>query len=395
MEEVKNVNLKTQLKEPFTINLSKSREYLHVFKLTDIASEVKYIPLETNDLSLIGNRYSYPKFTKDYLYIDNGGIIMQFDMTGKFVRSINRKGQGPGECSARDFDIDEKNQLIHIFDNWNLGIYSFDFEGKHVKTLRNPFSDMSKADNSPVHMGCDKNGNFVFTFGNNSGKMEYKYIVTNREGETLYKCPNYIKYSINEPKGRTRQFSMPFFDFYTFNDCYYYDYAYNDTVFRINDDFSCTPYYIRNLPNKKTLEDILKRDAGIIQNSELAGKNGYDFCREDNKYIYIYHYQYPVDNNYKSFLSRFDKDSGELLENINVNVANNWDGGMDIELSPAFQQENTLCMMFQPFEMQEKLTEEHFRNAEIAFSEESEALRTMVNGLKEDDNPVLMVIKLK
>ncbi|MDR2384379.1 MAG: hypothetical protein LBD80_01765 [Tannerella sp.] len=45
--------------------------------------------------------------------------------------------------------------------------------------------------------------------------------------------------------------------------------------------------------------------------------------------------------------------------------------------------------------MQKKLTDSHFAKATAKFPEKKKALQTLVKSLLEDDNPVLMVIKLK
>jgi hypothetical protein len=125
--------------EVIEIQLSGSHDYKHEFKLSEIAEDVSYIPLETNKDCLIGNRFSFPKFTKEFIFIETGGIVFQFDKQGKFIRRINKSGQGPNECYTRDFAVCEKKELIYIFDNWNLSVYIFDFSGKHIKTIKKSF----------------------------------------------------------------------------------------------------------------------------------------------------------------------------------------------------------------------------------------------------------------
>jgi hypothetical protein len=48
-----------------------------------------------------------------------------------------------------------------------------------------------------------------------------------------------------------------------------------------------------------------------------------------------------------------------------------------------------------PFDMQEKLTGAHFAKAVAKYPEKKKALQTLVKGLIDDDNPVLMIVKLK
>ena len=106
-----------QSKGPIHIYLSESTEYKNTlpFTLADIAAEISYIPLETKPECLIGTE-SLPRFSKDYIFIVSRGILLQFDQQGKFIRKINKRGKGPGECSVWNYGIDEKNRLIYIFD---------------------------------------------------------------------------------------------------------------------------------------------------------------------------------------------------------------------------------------------------------------------------------------
>ena len=66
-------------------------------KISELIKDVKYIPLETSDNSLISH-ISAVDIYKDRIYIvDN---IMQnkvyiFDIDGKFIKAIGQKGGGP------------------------------------------------------------------------------------------------------------------------------------------------------------------------------------------------------------------------------------------------------------------------------------------------------------
>jgi hypothetical protein len=94
-------------------------------------------------------------------------------------------------------------------------------------------------------------------------------------------------------------------------------------------------------------------------------------------------------------LSIYDKQKKELKENINPEIVNDFDGGTAIKLSDERQNEDSFCVMLQPFKMKETLTSAHFAKAEAKYPEKKAALKSLVNRLEEDDNPVLMIIKLK
>ena len=76
-------------------------------KISELIKDVKYIPLETSDNSLISH-ISAVDIYKDRIYIvDN---IMQnkvyiFDIDGKFIKAIGQKGGGPDEYALLTGDL--------------------------------------------------------------------------------------------------------------------------------------------------------------------------------------------------------------------------------------------------------------------------------------------------
>ena len=84
---------------------------------TSIFESIRYIPLETNENSLIGNIgkiiYSNGVF---YISDDKNQIIFLFDESGNHIRNAGSVGRGPGEyVSIRAFDVDSEGN-IYIWD---------------------------------------------------------------------------------------------------------------------------------------------------------------------------------------------------------------------------------------------------------------------------------------
>lgn len=76
--------------------------------------EVKYIPLELTDNSLIGSIDKILYRNKHFYIFDksaNMGILI-FNENGKFIKVLNRTGEGPGEYIAPiDFDVDAEGNI--------------------------------------------------------------------------------------------------------------------------------------------------------------------------------------------------------------------------------------------------------------------------------------------
>lgn len=90
--------------------------------------EVRYVPLELTDNSLIGS-IDKILFRNNHFYIfdksANIGVSI-FDENGKFIKALNRTGEGPGEyIFPIDFDVDAEGN-IYIADNARQKIIKYD-----------------------------------------------------------------------------------------------------------------------------------------------------------------------------------------------------------------------------------------------------------------------------
>ena len=87
--------------------------------LSGIISEIEYIPLETNDSSLIGNIDKLIAYNKGYIILDKKrNKIFHFDKDGNFLSNIGALGNAPGEyLHLNDADIDVKNNVLTVIGN--------------------------------------------------------------------------------------------------------------------------------------------------------------------------------------------------------------------------------------------------------------------------------------
>ena len=65
--------------------------------LSQIASNIEYIQLETKDDCLMWGGVKRYLFTDDFIFISNKDHILKFSREGKFIRKIGSPGRGPGE----------------------------------------------------------------------------------------------------------------------------------------------------------------------------------------------------------------------------------------------------------------------------------------------------------
>lgn len=109
--------------------------------LSEFASAVEYIPLETSDSILIGNVEKLIVWKDQYYILDNlTETIFCFDANGKYQKRLYRKGEGPEEyASISDFEIDRKTGDICIYSNPTLSVLVYGEDGQFKSRKRIPF----------------------------------------------------------------------------------------------------------------------------------------------------------------------------------------------------------------------------------------------------------------
>ena len=99
---------------------------------------IRYIPLETTDESLIGAPYKV-LIRNERIYVGDftsAQALFVFNMEGEFLFRIARRGQGPGEYrSFTDFDVRD-NGDIYIFDVFGRQFLIFDSMGQFLRDIR-------------------------------------------------------------------------------------------------------------------------------------------------------------------------------------------------------------------------------------------------------------------
>ena len=85
-------------------------------KMSDLYDTVRYVPLETNDSCLVGDR-PYMVTTDKYLLVSyaQSPAILTFDKeTGRFVARIAHQGQGPEEYTSGTICYNEHDGLLYF-----------------------------------------------------------------------------------------------------------------------------------------------------------------------------------------------------------------------------------------------------------------------------------------
>ena len=106
-----------------------------VVNLSEIASDIKYVRLETKAESVIGNVWNV-KLSKGKIYVsDNKYTISIFSEDGKFIKKFSRVGRGPEEyVDISTFQVNDTDGGIEILDRSGR-IIRYDAEGNFIEVI--------------------------------------------------------------------------------------------------------------------------------------------------------------------------------------------------------------------------------------------------------------------
>jgi hypothetical protein len=171
-------------------------------QIDSIFTKIETIPLETKRECLI-TTIEKVLFYEDLLLIhDKAEKLYVFNINGKYLYEIGKKGRGPGEYSElRDFDLD-KNGNVFILDY--LKIHKYNIDGKFITSLTFNYSTELCY---PIQFALNSNDDFFIwggSFGvrnNSEGKIFAMYELL--DGKIINKYFP-VKYNI---VGNSRQFT--------------------------------------------------------------------------------------------------------------------------------------------------------------------------------------------
>lgn len=150
---------------------------------TNDSIECKFIALETKDECLLSFIYDV-QFYKDKIFVIDGnlkGQVMVFNLNGKSIIQVGRRGDGPGEyIMPNKLHIDEKKNRITVADIRLNRLIHYRLDNYQFISSQNAFN----------HYDCAwlADGNIVWyeSLGFDTGKREYYHIyITNADLEKV------------------------------------------------------------------------------------------------------------------------------------------------------------------------------------------------------------------
>lgn len=356
---------------PFENGIETEKEVL----LSQIAKEVKIVPLETKPECLVAKAATgYIQLVGNNLFIPCTEGLLQFTDEGKFVRSVAKRGQGPGEYTMiRYIASSESSQQVYIMDHGKILIYSVD--GTFRKENKIPLCWQFTLLNDSTYVG------YIY---NNTGQKKNKLTITNQQGDTLNTFPQYDQFTI---ASGLNYYIWGWHDRFVYNFkgeacCKEY---YNDTVFTVTRE-QLFPRYIMEMgkykiPKEKRFE-TLEGNWNVYSEPARAYLRP-DFLETSNKVFLPYTTWDIVDKEAQPQLAIYDKKTKECYKVKDGKIKNDLSGNLSFYPAVSIA-DDTLLYFLEASEVME-----------LAEQDPSILDNESLRNLKEDDNPVVMIVHLK
>ncbi|MEL7585426.1 MAG: 6-bladed beta-propeller [Prolixibacteraceae bacterium] len=337
--------------------------------------DIEYVPLETNKNSMIGEIYDL-QVDDHSILINSAGKIKKYSINGNYITQIGREGKGEGEYHfGKDFSCD-KNSRVYILSMHEDKIYIYSPEGKFLNTVPCPRTSTKL---------CCLEHNILCFSENPYGSVENSFDIINYDGKILKSFPNKFKFNAGKFKGLL------------FNECasfmseghLYVKEVSSDTIFIYN-DMDLVPAFIldhggKSIPPEKrhwnSFEEFMKTASKHISIRRLL-KFGeyiyYGFTLDGNGYIFI-----------GSVNGRF-----QFVANLKQGLINDLDGGPNIWFE-TIKNDQTMISWINAYELKAYVASDAFKKSMPKYPEKKKELEKLANTLSENDNPVLMLVKVK
>lgn len=360
-------------------------------KLSEIATEIEYIKLETGPDCYIGSGNSIYLVSSEYIFVFNQRRLLQFDINGNFIRQIGKIGRGPGEfISIKGIDIDQKNFTLSIITNFSHKIYEYNFDdGDWIDSYSiDPIAGASMLKGALQILNDDKM--LLLSHPFNSYRDNYFVAkIIDKKGNTInVKKSSYFSVN-NDDKIKSKSYVVGNQSWRFKNTPRVYEFL-NDTIFSIVDN-KFVPSFIFDLGNFKGSYEIM------VNRKDERRHNYLSFGQFFETYNYLYFLSfYQSDMN----ICRIDKSTNKFERLLNKNgnhrtFYNDLDGGVDIWPRTSVHNSSQEWISYIDAMEFKQQYEEILSIKKEFIPEKRQKLQQFMNELSIEDNPVLIKIHLK
>ena len=363
-----------------TININDALET--GLDLSEIANDIIYIPL-AND-SLLEYIMKAVQFKDEFYVTDNKSNFFRFNEKGVLLNPIGRRGRGPGEYRyVDDFEINPKTGHVFISGGKPDQLMQFSNEGEFIKSI-----DLSKKYINSIGMSEE---NLVLFYFDGAEHNKENMELLGSEGDLIKSYQN--KYEFQRGKAIVSFYGECIM--YNYNDKLHFKEIFSDTIFYLEGE-TMIPEIILNSGNKGFTPEIRTKvinetsiDPRAVSESLIKSVKQQNLFESGNFIFYSFGY------NRKSRMLIYNKSTGETVAIDNKRgITNDLDGGPQVHLKMGNDNHSAFSWI-SAFELIEYVASDAFKNSTPKYPEKKKELERLANSLNENDNPVLMLVKLK
>jgi hypothetical protein len=306
-----------------------------------------------------------------------------FRHDGSFVAEVGTRGRGPYEfLSVTDIDINPENESIYV--NGENKFLVFDKNGKFIRTFKGPLSG------SRMKFKFTENG-IICYYVNDMGNIENSYIHIDTTGKIIKNYPNRYSWKRKGPG----VFYMWENIFYKFSNQLFKKEIYCDTIFSFKNKVF-KPHMVIDIGKQRLTPEI---------RSSIVTKPDFSVTTQDN-YItpwnlfefsdFIYYEMITTLNGTRGLYSFIGskKDNFRALIDSEKGLSNDLDGGSDI-WPRTIKDDNTLVSWIEALKLKEYVGSDAFKNSKPIYPDKKKELEKLANSVQENDNPIIVLIKVK
>ena len=359
--------------------------------LSEIASDVTFILLEANP-PINEFHICNIEFTDEFLFLSEMNRIMQFDKNGKYIKNIGRVGMGPEEFIniIAPLQIDRINNLIYVNDINRQRMMAYHFDGKLKKTFS--FKGVAYKLLNPSKIAA-----FQSTFDREMADCPLISFLDS-DGEVR---KTYLSHNYPIAKEKKEHFGIEINPLWNNRKDFYYLEFGADTIFRISGD-SLIPARVLTGDLKMGIEEHYRINTGskLSVSAYIQRPNSGIF--ESDRYLI-----FRLSNDYERFFMIYDKNNKQLYRTFYKNakeVGRGKEKAMTyftddivsgLSFDPQYQSEGKAVAIIPAWEICEKKQEIlDFINKNPNHNQ-SKHLKSVVQKMTDDDNPLLMIVSLK
>jgi len=358
-------------------------------KLSEIgATEVEYIPLETTPQNVI-SEIDNIIFNNNYFLIREYSSIKSpsmFRNDGSFVTNIGTVGRGPNEFTAvNDVNINPKTESIYIASGrrQQTKFLVYNKNGTFIRTFKGPQTGFE------MQFKFTEDGIFCY-YNNFFGDIENSFILIDTTGKIIKKFPNKYPYKRIFPGVGYEGKNL----FYRFSNHLYKKEIYCDTIFLYSNKVF-EPHIIIDVGNLR-INPVVRTnirtmsDASDVLRNYINPWNLFEF----GDFIY---YEIVATVNGKRDLFSFigsKEDNFKALVVSHEGLINDLDGGPNI-WPKTTKDDSTIVSWIEALKFKEYIASEAFKNSSPKYPDKKKELEKLANSIRENDNPIIMLIKVK